>query len=107
MWDGNNYLDIANIVRFTPSACNSQPWYVKENNNELTIYRYQKPGKRGIMPKAMITYYNQIDIGIFLFILELCLDHNNIKYEKTVYTDKIGENNLYLTAKYAIINKGR
>ena len=29
IWTGNNYLDIANIVRFTPSACNTQPWIVE------------------------------------------------------------------------------
>ena len=29
IWSGDNYLDIANIVRFTPSACNTQPWKVE------------------------------------------------------------------------------
>ena len=29
IWYGDNYLDIANIVRFAPSACNTQPWIVE------------------------------------------------------------------------------
>ena len=73
IWEGNSYLDIANIVRFAPSACNTQPWKVLSSDNELKVYRYRKVGKRGIMPKDRVIYYNQIDIGIFLCFLELCL----------------------------------
>ena len=29
IWYGDNYLDIANIVRFAPSDCNTQPWIVE------------------------------------------------------------------------------
>ena len=72
IWEGDSFLDIGNIVRFTPSACNTQPWRVEANDTELKVYRYRKSGKRGIMPKDMVIYYNQIDIGIFLCFLELC-----------------------------------
>ncbi len=58
IWKGNNYLDIGNIVRFTPSACNTQPWKVVVSEKELKVYRYRKEGKRGIMPKDMVIYYN-------------------------------------------------
>ena len=37
IWDGNYYLDIANIVRFTPSACNTQPWKVESSEKGLRI----------------------------------------------------------------------
>ena len=37
------------------------------------------------MPKNMVIYYNQIDIGIFLCFLELCLEHNKINYKKDTY----------------------
>ena len=47
------------------SACNSQPWLVK-SNGELSVYRYSKPGKRGIMPADKVSFYNRIDIGIFI-----------------------------------------
>ena len=81
IWTGENFLDIANIVRFAPSACNSQPWKVEASEKEIKVYRYHKEGKRGIMPKDKVNYYNQIDIGIFLCFMELCLEHNNINYK--------------------------
>ena len=77
IWSGEHIKDVSNIVRFAPSACNTQPWYVENKNNELFIYRYKKPGKRGLMPINQVMYYNRIDIGIFLYILETCLQNNN------------------------------
>ena len=100
IWNGNAYLDIANIVRFAPSACNTQPWKVEASEKEIKVYRYRKEGKRGIMPKAFITYYNQIDIGIFLCFLELCLNKNNIKYDREVFKEENIDNEINLTAIY-------
>ena len=42
IWLGSYYLDIANIVRFAPSSCNTQPWLVESSKNELKVYRYHK-----------------------------------------------------------------
>ena len=102
IWQGDNYLDIANIVRFTPSACNTQPWKVEANNQEIKVYRYRKEGKRGIMPKDRVIYYNQIDIGIFLCFLELCLEHNDIEYNKELFIEEDHEKENNLTAIYHI-----
>ena len=100
MWSGEDYLNIANIVRFAPSACNSQPWQVKASKEVLEVYRYKKEGKRGIMPKAKVDFYNQIDIGIFILFLELCLEHNNIAYTKEIHLETKEDKELYLTATY-------
>jgi len=102
IWNGDYYLDIANIVRFTPSACNTQPWIVDSSENELKVYRYRKPGKRGIMPVDMVKHYNQIDIGIFLCFLELCLNKNNIKYKRNLYVEDNVDNEKNLTATYEL-----
>ena len=102
IWNGDTYLDIANIVRFAPSACNTQPWIVDSSEKELKVYRYRKEGKRGIMPKDLVIYYNQIDIGIFICFLELCLDKNNIKYERQVYVEENHESERNLIATYTI-----
>ena len=102
IWSGNNYLDIASIVRFAPSACNTQPWKVETNNKEIKVYRYRKEGKRGIMPRDRVIYYNQIDIGIFLCFLELCLEHNNIKYNKELYIEEDPNKEYNLTSIYTI-----
>lgn len=103
IWNGDSYLDIANIVRFAPSACNTQPWIVDSKEDNLKVYRYRKEGKRGIMPKDMVIYYNQIDIGIFLCFLELCLDKSEIKYVREVFVEEDHEQEKNLTASYKII----
>lgn len=102
IWDGNSYLDIANIVRFAPSACNTQPWIVESSEKELKVYRYREEGKRGIMPKDKVIYYNQIDIGIFLCFIDLCLNKNSIDYNKNLYVEENHENEKNLIAIYKI-----
>lgn len=102
IWSGEQ-MDIASIVRFAPSACNTQPWFVENNENVLSIYRYKKPGKRGIMPVDKVMYYNRIDIGIFLYLLETCLTENGIKYQRELFTDLSGsEVEKTLSAKYKL-----
>ena len=102
IWNGDYYKDIASIVRFTPSACNTQPRKVEAKEKELDIYRYRKEGKRGIMPKDRVIYYNQIDIGIFLCFIELCLEHNGLTYKRELFIEEDHEQENNLTAKYEI-----
>ena len=54
------------------------------------------------MPIDMVKYYNQIDIGIFLCFIDLCLNKNNLKYEKTLYTEENTDNEKNLAAIYKI-----
>ena len=84
IWQGEK-LPITNIVRFAPSACNTQPWIVESDGNVIHIYRYKKPGKRGIMPADKVRYYNRIDIGIFMFFVETCLEHDGYEFEGVQY----------------------
>lgn len=86
IWKGTRY-EFTNIVRYSPSACNSQPWFVENKDNKLFVYRKSKSGKVGIMPKGASIYYNQIDIGIFMCILELCLIHEGVKFKKELFKD--------------------
>lgn len=103
IWLGEYYQDIGNIVRFTPSACNTQPWRVKSNKHELKVYRYKKPGKRGIMPADKVAYYNRIDIGIFICFLELCLSHNSITFDRELFADNNDDmSEEVLVAKYIL-----
>ena len=100
VWEGDSYFEVANIARFAPSACNTQPWKVEASEKQLKVYRYRKEGKRGIMPKDMVIYYNQIDMGIFLCFLDLCLNKNKIEYNRTIYTEKDHESEYNLLAEY-------
>ncbi len=84
---GDYFKGAINIARFAPSACNTQPWKVTTEKDKLMVYRYKKPGKRGIMPADKVAYYNQIDIGIFMLFLEVCLGHEGIRFERKLFSD--------------------
>ena len=102
IWEGEQVPGVTDIVRFAPSACNSQPWLVK-NHGELLVYRYMKPGKRGIMPADKVSFYNCIDIGIFICFMDICLDHSGIGFERTLYPDPGDDREFVLNAKYSFI----
>ncbi|MBQ7874761.1 MAG: nitroreductase [Oscillospiraceae bacterium] len=103
IWSGGFYEDLGNIARFAPSACNTQPWKVETAENEITVYRYKKPGKRGIMPADKVAFYNRIDIGIFMLFLELCFEHGGFSFEKELFADEHDdESETVLNAKYYI-----
>lgn len=87
IWVGEQINGVTDIVRFAPSACNTQPWIVEHKENTLAVYRYKKRGKRGIMPADKVSFYNQIDMGIFLCFLDLCLEHNNVQYDVELLKD--------------------
>ena len=99
IWTGDD-MNIADIVRFSPSACNTQPWIVENDDNELKVYRYRKPGKRGIMPAVLVTFYNRIDMGIFLFLLEVCLKNEGYTFERETYPNQDDEVQKALIAQY-------
>lgn len=102
IWEGDPVEGVTNIVRFAPSACNTQPWLVRNEDGALSIYRYRKPGKRGIMPADRVVYYNQIDLGIFLCFLDLCLDHEGIRYRKELCAESGDESEMSLNALYRL-----
>ena len=104
IWNGEHHREIGKIVRFTPSACNTQPWKVTAEEKSLTVYRYKKSGKRGIMPADKVAHYNCIDIGIFLCFLDLCLMENRIGFERELFTDNTKDDcEEVLTAKYTLL----
>ncbi|MBQ8559550.1 MAG: nitroreductase [Tyzzerella sp.] len=101
IWHGTEFLDVANIVRFAPSSCNTQPWFVEERPGELMVYRYRKPGKRGIMPSDKVVYQNLIDVGIFMLFLRVCLKHAGVRHEVEVFDD-CRENEEEMTRSYRV-----
>lgn len=85
---------LLNIARFSPSACNTQPWSITEKEGEIIISRVL--GKRGIMPLNKVTYFNRLDLGIFLCIFELCLHHDGLSFTRSLLLDD-GDNERLLT----------
>ena len=94
IWEGES-LGIAEIARFAPSACNLQPWFVKNEGGKLTVYRYKNPLRRGMMPFVLVSYYNHIDAGIYLCILELCMAHGSIAFARELFVDAIDSKDEY------------
>ena len=101
IWEGEQIKGVTDIVRFAPSACNSQPWFVR-NGETLSVYRYKKPGKRGIMPSDMVSFYNRIDIGIFLCFMDICLNHCGIGYKRELYFDDGRDDEYVINAVYLL-----
>lgn len=95
-----DYLPISNIVRFAPSACNSQPWTVENIDNCLLIYRNHKNQRVGLMLPKISFYFNRIDMGIFLAFVEICLKHENITYEKEIFVDEENVDKVLLARYY-------
>ena len=56
------------------------------------------------MPANAVSYYNRIDLGMFLCILELCLTHNNIDFERTLFLDDGADREYTKSAEYIIHN---
>lgn len=99
IWEGEAIGGVTDIVRFAPSACNSQPWLVKRDD-AIRVYRYRKPGRIGIIPPPKVPFYNRIDMGIFLCFLELCLEHEGIAFERALVCDSGKKEELTLNAVY-------
>jgi hypothetical protein len=54
------------------------------------------------MPKDKVPFYNSIDMGIFLYFLELALRNNNISFQR--YFCKIGDRaDLVPVAEYKLL----
>ena len=102
IWEGEQIPGVSDIVRFAPSACNSQPWHVK-NDGEISVDRYKKPGKSGIMPADKVSFYNRIDMGIFICFMDICLGHCGIDFEKKLYSDDGEDKEFVLNAMYRLV----
>ena len=73
----------------------------------LLVYRYKKPGKRGIMPADKEVYYNRIDMGILLFILETCLGQEGIVFERELLEEQEDEAETVMVARYRLSDFGK
>lgn len=103
IWKGDLIFEIGEFVKYAPSACNTQPWRVICENNTLKIYRTTEV--KSIIPKEKVPFYNSIDMGIFLYFLELTLSHNGFSFEKTLCPEN-NDSNLISIATY-ILEKRR
>ena len=101
IWSGVNGLaGIAEVVKYAPSACNTQPWRVFCEHNKLKVYR--TTNIKSIMPKDKVAFYNSIDLGIFLYFLELALVYNHIIFQRFLFGEE-SKSNLIPIAIYDLL----
>lgn len=55
-----------------------------------------------MMPADRVSFYNCIDIGIFLCFLEICLEHQGIAYQRELFLDEGNDDETTLNAKYRL-----
>lgn len=99
IWKGDLINEIGDFVKYAPSACNTQPWYVICENNTIKVYRTTEV--KSIMPEEKVPFYNSIDMGIYLYFLELALYHNSISFQRTLGVE-INDSNLISIATYIL-----
>lgn len=102
IWTGPQIKGVSDISRFAPSACNSQPWRIHNEDGMLTVSRYLKPAKIGIMSVGAARYFNCIDMGIYLRFLELCLEHEGYGFNRELFVDSGSEAVNTIVAKYSV-----
>ena len=80
--------DVGEVVRYAPSACNGQPWYVEVDDETIKVFRIKKVKSillTLIGKKAQ--FYNKIDLGIFLLLLEIVLNKKGYIFEREIYPE--------------------
>lgn len=101
IWSGDMIPGVTDIARYAPSAVNSQPWRVEREGDRLSVYRSRRPLVGGIVGVSAASFFNRIDMGIFLCYLELCLQHEHIAYTRELFPDS-AEEKRNLNAVYRI-----
>jgi len=100
IWRGDLLQEVRDVVRFAPSACNTQPWMVETMLNHLDINRDSR--KRSMMPESKVTFYNTIDMGIFMCFLEIVLAHEKYDFDRILCQENLIERNKVRIAKYIL-----
>ncbi len=100
IWSGEHIPNVTDIVRFAPSACNSQPWRVVCENEYIQIFR--STDVRSIIPKAKLPFYNSIDMGIFLCFMEIALRHNQYEFKRMLCEEQRSDAEQIEIAQYTI-----
>lgn len=79
---GDGSLPLLDYVKYTPSACNSQPWLFSTEGNGLNITMNAKT--KMLIPKDKISFYNTIDLGLMMFSCEIWFKKHGIEYSRSV-----------------------
>lgn len=102
IWVGQHISNVTNVVRYTPSACNSQPWRVAFENQCIQIFRSTEV--HSIFTREKLLLYNRIDMGVFLCFMEIALRHEQYEFKRSL-CDEQGPNEKQIEVAQYIINE--
>ncbi len=100
IWVGQHIPNVTNVVRYAPSACNSQPWRVVFENQCIRIFRSTEV--RSIFPTEKLLLYNRIDMGIFLCFMEIALRHEQYEFKRLLCEEQSSNEKQIEIAQYII-----
>ncbi|MEQ8154898.1 MAG: nitroreductase family protein [Clostridiaceae bacterium] len=100
IWTGDFDSNVKEAVRLAPSACNTQPWRVVSEENQIRVYRNTKI--KSFIPASKLPYYNSIDMGICLCFLETALMKNGCRFDRTLAMEENTNSELLEIAVYNI-----
>lgn len=100
IWSGPHIPNVTEVVRFAPSACNSQPWRIFYQDKTIRIFRSTEV--KSIFPKEKLLIYNCIDMGIFLYFMEMALNHEQYEFERKLCEKENSNDKEMETARYTI-----
>jgi hypothetical protein len=101
IWEGEFYRDIADVVHYAPSACNSQPWRVVSGDHRIQVYR--NTVIKSFIPAKKLPYFNSIDMGIFLCFLEITLQHNQYSFNRKLCGEQDPDKRKIKIAEYHLL----
>ncbi|MDD2434024.1 MAG: nitroreductase family protein [Bacilli bacterium] len=92
-WEGE-HQELFATCKLSPSAHNSQPWRIKADADTINVSRYIS-----LMSSVskLLTYFNKIDMGIFLCCLEVSMQD---KWTRTIYPETNKKEHLVTIAQY-------
>ncbi len=101
IWQGEFDPRVVDVVRCAPSACNSQPWKVVSEDHCIKVYR--NTVIKTFIPDAKHSYFNSIDMGIFLCFLEITLQQNGYSFNRKLCEERKTAQTEIEIAEYLIL----
>lgn len=81
-WKGALAPDVAAAARYAPSAVNSQPWRVFASDGTIEVS--QGTDLKARAASIVLSFFNKIDMGIYLCFLETALNHYGFRFTRAL-----------------------
>lgn len=97
---GDMYTNAVKSAGLAPSACNSQPWRIVTREDDIEVFKKDK--MKSFIPGTNLPFYNNIDMGIFLYFLELSLKHEGLDFCRNIFNEREAEDGLIKICDYKV-----